>query len=222
VPPSRARPPGWFVTLVAEFAMPAAKVSIRQEQAVGFDRVLEPPNFLVGSDGGAVRAPRHYRARERKLRRAQRHLSRARQGSRNREKARRRVAQPDAGAHSRGEPGVRERIRRHARESETGETAERGGGVLLPVRRTGAENASAAARELSYPTPNGRVMSVKAQLNGADLAFDAPVKLLQTGLCENRGTYMTFRRMASGFWSTPPWNGRFPSTSWSSPTGPRN
>ena len=65
----------WFVTLVAEFAMPAAKVPIRQDQAVGFDMVLEPPNFLVGSDGGAVGAPRHYRARERKLRRAQRHLS---------------------------------------------------------------------------------------------------------------------------------------------------
>ena len=83
----------WFVTLVAEFAMPAAKVPIRQDQAVGFDMVLEPPNFLVGSDGGAVGAPRHYRARERKLRRAQRQLSRARQGSRNRQKARRRVAQ---------------------------------------------------------------------------------------------------------------------------------
>ena len=73
--------------------MAAAQVSIRQDQAVGFDMVLEPPNFLVGSDGGAVRAPRHYRVRERKLRRAQRQLSPARQGSRNREKARRRVAQ---------------------------------------------------------------------------------------------------------------------------------
>ena len=83
----------WFVTLVAEFEMPAAQVPIREDQAVGFDMVLEPPNFLVGSDGAAVRAPRHYRARERKLRRAQRQLSRARQGSRNRAKARRRVAQ---------------------------------------------------------------------------------------------------------------------------------
>ena len=53
--------------------------------------VLEPPNFLVRSDGEAVRAPR-YRARERKLRRAQRRLSRAQKGSRNRAKARRRVA----------------------------------------------------------------------------------------------------------------------------------
>ena len=82
----------WFVTLVAEFEMPAAKVPIREDQAVGFDMVLESPNFLVGSDGEAVRAPRHYRARERKLRRAQRHLARAQKGSRHREKARRRVA----------------------------------------------------------------------------------------------------------------------------------
>ena len=66
----------WFVTLVAEFEMPAAKVPIRADQAVGFDMVLESPNFLVASDGEAVLAPRHYRARERKLRRAQRHLSR--------------------------------------------------------------------------------------------------------------------------------------------------
>ena len=72
--------------------MPAAKVPIREDQAVGFDMVLESPNFLVGSDGEAVRAPRYYRARERKLRRAQRHLARAQKGSRHREKARRRVA----------------------------------------------------------------------------------------------------------------------------------
>ena len=82
----------WFVTLVAEFEMLAAKVSIREDQAVGFDRVLEPPNFLVDSQGGEIPAPRFYRARERKLRRAQKHLSLARRDSRNRAKARRRVA----------------------------------------------------------------------------------------------------------------------------------
>ena len=82
----------WFVTVVVEFAMPTAKVPIREEQAVGYDLVLEPPNFLVRSDGEAVRAPRYYRARERKQRRAQRQLSRKPKGSRNRAKARRRVA----------------------------------------------------------------------------------------------------------------------------------
>jgi putative transposase len=83
----------WFVTVVVKFEMPSAKVPIREDQAVGFDMVLEPPNFLVRSDGQEVRAPRYYRAGERKLRRAQRRLSRAQKGSRNRAKARRRVAQ---------------------------------------------------------------------------------------------------------------------------------
>jgi len=37
----------WFVTVVVKFAMPAAKAPIREEQAVGYDMVLEPPNFLA-------------------------------------------------------------------------------------------------------------------------------------------------------------------------------
>ncbi|HXW92202.1 MAG TPA: RNA-guided endonuclease TnpB family protein, partial [Terriglobales bacterium] len=83
----------WFVTLVVEFALPESKVAVREEEAIGFDLVLAPPNFLVGSDGSEVRAPRYYRAGQRKLRRAQRRLSRARPGSRNRARARLRVAQ---------------------------------------------------------------------------------------------------------------------------------
>jgi putative transposase len=82
----------WFVTLVAEFEMPTTKVPVRESETVGFDLVLEPPNFLVGSDGSEVPAPRFYRVRERKLRRAQRQLSRGQRDSRNRAKARRRVA----------------------------------------------------------------------------------------------------------------------------------
>ena len=82
----------WFVMLVVEFEMPATTVPVRQQEAVSFDMVLVPPNFLVDSDGGEVPAPRYYRARERKLRRAQKHLSRTKTNSRNRTKARRRVA----------------------------------------------------------------------------------------------------------------------------------
>jgi putative transposase len=78
--------------VVVKFEMPAAKVPIREDQTVGFDMLLEPPNFRVRSDGEEVRAPRYYRARERKQRRAQRHLSRKQKGSRNHAKARRRVA----------------------------------------------------------------------------------------------------------------------------------
>jgi putative transposase len=82
----------WFVTLVAEFRMPAAKVSIREEKVVGWDAVLQPPNYLVGSDGSEVRAPRCYRRMERKLGREQRHLSRSKKGSHNRNQAKLRVA----------------------------------------------------------------------------------------------------------------------------------
>ena len=85
----------WFVTLVVEFDMPESKVPVREDQTVGFDMVLQPPNFLTGFDGTSapeISAPRFYRTRERKLRRAQRKLSRRKLGSRNRSKARKHVA----------------------------------------------------------------------------------------------------------------------------------
>jgi putative transposase len=82
----------WFVTLVAEFEMLAAKVPIREEKVVGLDAVLQPPNYLVGSDGSEIPAPRYYRRMERKLRRAHRHLSRCQKRSHNRSQARLRVA----------------------------------------------------------------------------------------------------------------------------------
>jgi putative transposase len=84
----------WFVTLVAEFRMPAAKVPIGEEKVVGWDAVLvlQPPNYLVGSDGSEVPAPRCYRRMERKLGREQRHLSRSKKGSHNRNQAKLRVA----------------------------------------------------------------------------------------------------------------------------------
>ena len=82
----------WFVMLVVEFEVPTTKAPVREEEAAGFDMVLQPPNFLMDSEGGEIAAPRFDRARERKLRPAQKHLSRARRDSRNRGKARRRVA----------------------------------------------------------------------------------------------------------------------------------
>src|SRR5215468_9420617 len=47
----------WFVTVVVKFEMPAAKAPIREDQTVGFDMVLEPPNFLVRSDGKRCALP---------------------------------------------------------------------------------------------------------------------------------------------------------------------
>ena len=56
--------------------------------------VLEPPHFLVRSDGEEVRAPRYDRARERKLRRAQAtSLARPKRAAATAPKPRRRVAQ---------------------------------------------------------------------------------------------------------------------------------
>jgi len=82
----------WFVILVSEFDMPDAKVPVEEDKTIGYDMVLEPPNFLAGSEGSEIPAPRYFRARERKLRRAQRRLSRRKLNSRNRAKARKQVA----------------------------------------------------------------------------------------------------------------------------------
>ena len=59
-----------------------------------YDELALTRNATVAarSDGEEVRAPRYYRVRERKQCRAQRQLSRKPKGSRNRAKARRRVA----------------------------------------------------------------------------------------------------------------------------------
>jgi putative transposase len=72
--------------------MPAAKVPIGEEKVAGFDAVLQPPDYLVGSDGGAVPGPRDYRIMQRKLHRVQRHLSRCQKPSRNRSRAKLRAA----------------------------------------------------------------------------------------------------------------------------------
>jgi putative transposase len=82
----------WFVTLVAEFEMPAAKAPIREERAAGFDAVLQPPNYLVGSDGSEIPAPRYYRTMQKKLRRAARNFSKCKKHSRNSAKARIRLS----------------------------------------------------------------------------------------------------------------------------------
>jgi putative transposase len=79
----------WYVAFVVEQAAPD-----REERPVkthvGVDLGLK--TFAVMSDGQEVANPRFYRTQMRKLRRAQRVLSRRRKGSANRTKARRRVA----------------------------------------------------------------------------------------------------------------------------------
>jgi putative transposase len=81
----------WFVTLVAEREAPAPALPPPDpERAVGIDLGLK--DAVVPSDAPPIPAPRFYRRGERKLRRAQRVFSRRKKGSRNRAKARMKVA----------------------------------------------------------------------------------------------------------------------------------
>ncbi len=79
----------WYVCLTAEFEIPDVDPPL-PERPVGVDLGLI--NFLVLSNGEMVKAPRFGRKASRKLRRAQKDLSRRKPGSRRREKAKRYVA----------------------------------------------------------------------------------------------------------------------------------
>src|SRR5690606_388110 len=81
----------WYVSLTAEFEMPDVPLpSANPERVVGIDLGLK--DFAVLSDGTRIAPPRFYRKGLAKLRRAQRALSRKQKGSRNREKARKRLS----------------------------------------------------------------------------------------------------------------------------------
>jgi putative transposase len=81
----------WHVTLVAAHEVPVVDLPApNPERTVGIDLGLK--DAIVCSDGTRVAAPRFYRWGERKLRRAQRVHSRRKKGSRNRAKARAKMA----------------------------------------------------------------------------------------------------------------------------------
>jgi putative transposase len=81
----------WFVTLTTEFEMPeVALPKVNPEHVAGIDFGLK--DFVTLSDGFKQPAPKFYCKQEKKLRRAQRKLSRRVKGIANREKARRLVA----------------------------------------------------------------------------------------------------------------------------------
>ena len=84
----RAATGKWYVTLVSEFEVSECKQPVTR--VVGGDLGLE--TYLTLSDGTEVENPRFLRQNAKKLRRAQRQLSRKVKGSRNRAKARLRVA----------------------------------------------------------------------------------------------------------------------------------
>jgi putative transposase len=78
----------WYVIFSCDLG--AAPEATQSGPAFGIDLGLKA--FLVTSDGHSVEPPRCYRASEKKLRRAQRSLSRKKKGSNRRRKARQRVA----------------------------------------------------------------------------------------------------------------------------------
>jgi putative transposase len=83
--------PGHVVSLTAEFELPELPLpKADSARVVGIDVGLK--DFLVLSNGARQAPPKHYRAAENKLRRAQRKLSRKVKGGRNHEKARRQLA----------------------------------------------------------------------------------------------------------------------------------
>ena len=78
----------WYVVFVSHFELP--DVAPTCESPVGIDVGLE--SFLTTDDGDKVKPPKFYRKSERKLKRLQRQLSRCRKTSRNRAKAKLRIA----------------------------------------------------------------------------------------------------------------------------------
>jgi putative transposase len=81
----------WYVTLVAQTQVPVAALPLPDPaQTVGLD--LGVGDVVVPSDGPRLPAPRFYRRALRRLRRAQRVHSRRHKGSRNKARARARVA----------------------------------------------------------------------------------------------------------------------------------
>lgn len=78
----------WFASLLCEIEM--AEPAMRTEPVVALDRGIV--NVVADSDGRLVASPRYYREALRRLARAQRNVSRKKKGSKNRDKAKARVA----------------------------------------------------------------------------------------------------------------------------------
>jgi len=86
----------WYASLVVQFELPkVALPTLRDDvKTVGIDLGLK--DLMVLSDGTVHENPRWYRKRELKLAKAQRELSRKKKGSKNREKAKLKVAKAHA------------------------------------------------------------------------------------------------------------------------------
>lgn len=86
----------WWAIFAAEIEL--ARPQAHTGPAVGLDVGLE--KFAALSDGSVIENPRHLRKTEKRLKHAQRNLSRKAKGSRNREKARQKLARLHAKIHN--------------------------------------------------------------------------------------------------------------------------
>jgi putative transposase len=85
----RLQPSGrWYISI--RFDDPTIKPLPITDQAIGIDLGIN--SLVITSDGDKVANPKHFKKHDRKLRRAQKSLSRKQKGSKNREKARLKVA----------------------------------------------------------------------------------------------------------------------------------
>ncbi len=79
----------WTITFVSHIQIPQGQTGV-PETPIGLDAGLE--TFVTTSDGAKTPPPKFYRKQKKKLRKAQRSFSRKPKGSRNKSKARKRVA----------------------------------------------------------------------------------------------------------------------------------
>jgi len=110
----------WRASFTVETPKPASTTPTRQPRAAGIDVGLADYAAVVYSDGTREKIPnpRYLRGAERKLARAQKHLSRTPKGSRNREKARREVARLHARVRHLRENHARQLASRLTRENQ--------------------------------------------------------------------------------------------------------
>ena len=80
----------WFATATCEDVLPIDRCSLERKKIVGIDVGLT--NFVYDSDGHKIDNPQILKKSEKKLKRAQRRLSRKTKGSANRHKQKARLA----------------------------------------------------------------------------------------------------------------------------------
>jgi putative transposase len=80
----------WYVTFVTRHEMPDVQPELNSDNIIGIDFGLD--SFISLSDGQKVKAPKFYRKANQKIKLASRRLSRKQKGSRNRSKAKLRLA----------------------------------------------------------------------------------------------------------------------------------